>query len=63
MGLKKKLAKGPNPLSMKKKALKVADFPGKIKKKKRRVRFGKRDRELSRLKREAAGVNTEEAAW
>ena len=51
MGFKKKLAKGPNPLSVKKKLQKVADFPGKIAKK-RRFRKGKRSRELSQLKKQ-----------
>ena len=49
MGIKKKLAKGPNPLSNKKKMLKVADTAGKIKKvKTRRLRKGKRSKELSK---------------
>ena len=57
MGIKKKIAKGPNPLSMKKKQLKVADFPGKIAKvKKRRLRKGKRSRELSQQKKAAAAA-------
>jgi len=44
MGIKTKLAKGPNPLSNKKKQDRK-DFPGQIKK--RRPRKGKRSRELS----------------
>ena len=43
MGIKTKLAKGPNPLSMKKKQIKTAED----KTKKRRFRKGKRSRELS----------------
>ena len=47
MGINKKHAKGPNPLSMRKKlTVDRHDFPGEIKKK-RRVRKGKRSRELS----------------
>ena len=42
---KKKTAKGPNPLSMKKKQIKPKVNPGMIKK--RRFRKGKRSRELS----------------
>ena len=48
MGYGKKLAKGANPLSVKRKLLKVKDFPGKIKK--RRLRKGKRSKALSQLK-------------
>ena len=46
MGIKTTLAKGPNPMSMRKKAgVPIQDFPGRIKK--RRLRKGKRSRELS----------------
>ena len=48
MGYGKKLAKGANPLSVKRKLLKVKDFPGKINK--RRLRKGKRSKALSQLK-------------
>ena len=48
MGIKTKFAKGPNPMSIRKKAiLKSKDNPGTIKKGKRRPRKGKRSRELS----------------
>ena len=50
MGIKTKLAKGPNPLSMRK-AGKRAPFPGEIAKK-RRPRKGKRSKQLSLLKQE-----------
>jgi hypothetical protein len=54
MGIKTKLAKGPNPLSMRKKAFLDSRFksaPGTIKKDtKRRIRKGKRDRKLSQAK-------------
>ena len=50
MGIKTKFAKGANPLSMPKKQIKEKvsrkEFPGQIKKK-RRLRKGKRSRELS----------------
>lgn len=46
MGIKTKLAKGANPLSIKK-ALKRKSFPGEISKKKRRLRKGKRSKILS----------------
>lgn len=54
MGIKTKLAKGANPLSRPKKQIKdekanyfkKKEFPGQIKKK-RRLRKGKRSRELS----------------
>ena len=53
MGIKTKLAKGPNPLSVKKKidvsAVPRIVGPGAISKK-RRPRKGKRSRELSALK-------------
>lgn len=54
MGLNKKSARGPNPLSMmsKSKAIKkkLAGEIKKVKVKKRRLRKGKRSRELSQLK-------------
>ena len=56
MGVKTKLAKGPNPLSVKKKKVKDdgvprAEFPGEIRKeKKRRLRKGRRSKALSLLK-------------
>jgi hypothetical protein len=46
MGIKTKLAKGANPLSIKK-PLKRKSFPGEINKKKRRTRKGKRSKLLS----------------
>jgi len=49
MGIKTKLAKGPNPLSNRKKTIKEVvkhEFPGQIKKK-RRLRKGIRSRVLS----------------
>ena len=61
MGIKTKLAKGPNPLSMRKKQVADKDevpriiSPGAISKKKR-PRKGKRSKELSALKK--AGVVT-----
>lgn len=62
MGIKTKKAKGPNPLSIKKKktALDVGreDSPGDISKKKRRLRKGKRSRELSFLKKRAIEQQT-----
>ena len=56
MGIKTKKAKGPNPLSIKKKQARDVpreEFPGEICKKKRRFRKGKRSRELSLLKKQA----------
>ena len=53
MGLNKKSARGPNPLSMmsKSKAIKKSEKGvKKVKIKKRRLRKGKRSRELSQLK-------------
>ena len=55
MGIKTKLAKGPNPLSMRKKLASDVPregFPGEICKKKRRQRKGKRSRELSQIKKQ-----------
>ena len=51
MGLKTKRAKGPNPLSIKKKLDRPDDKSKRIRKK--RVRKGKRSKELSRLKKES----------
>tara|TARA_B110000285_G_C14944040_1_gene523441 strand:+ start:706 stop:882 length:177 start_codon:yes stop_codon:yes gene_type:complete len=56
MGIKTKLAKGPNPLSMRKKtgAMTARDSPGSIKKK--RLRKGKRSKVLSSAKKEGVVV-------
>jgi hypothetical protein len=53
MGIKTKLAKGPNPMSMRKKISKDSKkkMPGvNVKDRKRRLRKGKRDRKLSQVK-------------
>lgn len=50
MGIKTKLAKGPNPLSMQRKRLRV-DENGQEYLKKRRLRKGKRSKELTLQKR------------
>lgn len=55
MGIKTKRAKGPNPLSVKKKLagdVPRHEFPGEISKRKRRLRKGKRSRELSQMKKQ-----------
>ena len=56
MGIKTKLAKGPNPLSMRKKTgtMYAKDSPGSIKK--RRFRKGKRSKVLSEAKKEGVVV-------
>ena len=71
MGIKTKLAKGANPLSMPKKQIKPKvdrqkqdyflrkEFPGEIKKK-RRLRKGKRSRELSLKKKEEKKIEEKE---
>jgi len=54
MGVSKRVARGPNPLSIKKKAINKDASRGKKKRVRttRRVRKGKRSKELSALKKE-----------
>ena len=62
MGVKTKRAKGPNPLSVKKSQAKDVpreEFPGEIRKKRRRPRKGQRSRALSALKKQALIEATE----
>mmetsp|Transcript_6551 Transcript_6551/g.11084 ORF Transcript_6551/g.11084 Transcript_6551/m.11084 type:complete len:124 (+) Transcript_6551:480-851(+) len=58
MGIKTKLAKGPNPLSIKRPQ--IRPFPGQITKRKRRLRKGKRSRELSQLKKQGGEAGPEQ---
>ena len=59
MGIKTKLAKGPNPLSMRK-VVKRARAPGAIAKK-RRPRKGQRSKQLSELKKSKMEPKNEES--